>query len=77
MYPTDLSDARCGSPPGKYIKKTLQYDKRKRNIACDKPAMPFYILLKLDEAGPERWQMFPLDSPKRQFVYWMASPVLL
>ena len=66
MYSTDLSDARCGSPPGKYINKTLQYDNRKRKHSLREIWNGILYLVK---TGCQ-WRMLPLDFPKWQLVYY-------
>ncbi|WP_374755173.1 transposase [Dyadobacter jejuensis] len=68
MYPTDLSDARW-----KYIKKTLQFDDRKRKHSLREIWNGILYLVK---TGCQ-WRMLPSNFPKWQLANWMASPVLL
>ena len=61
MYPTDLSDARW-----KYIKKTLQFDDRKRKHSLRDIWNGILYLVK---TGCQ-WRMLPSDFPKWQLVYY-------
>lgn len=61
MYSTDLSDARW-----KYIKKTLQYDNRKRKHSL---RAIWNGILYLVKTGCQ-WRMLPSDFPKWHLVYY-------
>ncbi|MGF7218511.1 transposase [Spirosoma lacussanchae] len=65
MYPTDLTDSACGSPPGQVIEEILA-DKRKRKYSL---RAVLNALLYLTKTGCQ-WRLLPNDLPPWPLCYY-------